>query len=535
VTEVVGEGSSLRRFPALEPLDRWSWAAIAAFTLALVVRLLVAFPVHKHAADADVALSGMCALRVLAGEMPLFFAFPRWGALECYPQAAVIALLGPTRLAQNLTALAFELAFVVAAYLFLRELLGRQRAALGLVWLALPCAPLLFFTYVPNGYPAVMFLCALLMWSVVRAARRDERWPLLVFAFTAGVGMWQSFHTLTFSVPIACWLLWQRPELLRPRRLAGLLAVGAAGAAPWWLFNLRHGFATLQGNFVVQPVREPLRLLGNLWHFFAVNLPELLASPHPIDPTRAMPGQVVLGRFVEVFFAVAALAFVVLPLLAGVRRRKLPATPLLLALPVMALAVAYAASSAGNVRGFEVRYAMPLVLVVAALFGQLLAAVGTRAPALATLLAALVMLVNGLAYPWPWSAERRQWVQAARADARTLELLQQRGVSALFGGYWTVYPFGYLSGQRILAVPCGAGEDVGQQEKRLPPSPTWALLARVPQGQRSWLDEASTRSALASTRVERLGADQLVVLPPTGLPPTEVVRAWRERCQGNMW
>lgn len=512
--------------------DRWSVVAAGLLIAALAVRLLVAFPVHRHPGDADVALSGMCAFRVLAGELPLFFALPRWGALECYPEALAILLLGPTRLAQNLTAIALQMGFVATGYLFLRELLGRQPAVLGLAWLALPSAPLLFWTYVPNGYPAMLLLCALLLWLAACAARRSSEWAPLGFAFVGGLGLWHACHTLTVAVPAAVWLLWQRAELRRPRRVAALLAMALAGSTPWWAFNLRHQLATFRGNFAVTSSGGPREAVENLLHFASANLPALVAATDPVDPRDPMPGQVVLAPYVVWFFFAAAAAFVLLPLVGGRRRQRLRSAATLLALQLAAVAASYALSSAGSLRGFEARYALPLALVATALFAQLVAGVASRAPALAALLAAGVLLANALAYPWPGSAERREWRAMGAADERVVAALRARGVDAVFGGYWTVYPLAYLSAQALVAVPCSPAEDVGGQEARLPAAPRWALVARSG-AEETWIDELAASGALGDVRPERLEGLTVAVLTAGFAGAGDLLGSWRTACGGR--
>ena len=65
----------------------------------IALRIAVNFPSHQYPADADKLLSGIGAVRLLGGHLPVFFATPRWGAIVSYVVAPFLLVFGDPRTA----------------------------------------------------------------------------------------------------------------------------------------------------------------------------------------------------------------------------------------------------------------------------------------------------------------------------------------------------------------------------------------------------------------------------------------------------
>lgn len=525
--------------------DRWNLAAVAFFLTGIAVRLAAAFPVHKYPADADGILAGLCAFKVLRGETPVFFSPPRIGSLECHLAAAVFAVFGSSRVALLAVALLLEVLLLGAAYLFTREILGRRIACLALLFLAVPSPGLIFWTYMPNGYPMMMLLCATILWLGARQGRTGpaDRVTVFLLAFAAGLGVWHSFQTLGATAAVGLWLLWKRRDLLS-RRVMALAAAGLLlGAFPWIAYNVKKPFGAFEGNYATQPAGGLGAVASNAAYLVTYSLPEALASaaPHyiPLPPNAA---QRWLQPVALAAYAAAFLYFLALPLW----RRRRPSRRegdgevpfsawLLLLLVVGAFAALNLVSSAGSARGVTVRYVLPIVLAAAPILALFLLALGRRILPLAWVLAVCVVALAFAGDTWPWSPGRQWWQGMRRADDRLLALLAERHVDWVAGGYWNVYPLTFLSGERIIGLACDGNDIYHYADWRPPASAHWALVAWTSPGGTPWTQRVTEQAGLAGTLETRIPA--YLVFFPAENPPATGPERFRERvlpvCQAS--
>jgi len=560
-----------------------SWnrrAALPLLAAGVALRVATAFPSHKYPADADCVEIGLAGLRLLHGHPPVFFANSRVGALGAYPAGLLFLLFGASRATLAAGPMIVQILTLAAWALFLRELLGARLALWGLPFAALPPAAVTVWTYMPNGYPEVMLVCATTLWLAARLARISRApaapgpapapapdgaparaggwggWPTcFALGVSLGTGWWASAQTLVCSGPALAWLAWRRPRLAAHLRCWSPAALGAAlGALPWIAFNFRYSFPSLLNNFGLQPVRGLAAALDNARYLVRVNLPQLLASTDgfdgsmPLNPVqRLLHLPALLISLGSSLFAILAIPWLWRHAAAPAERAADPAAaerPITepdgaataaverAALPLCALVIAAAAgvyllSFAGSVRALPVRYVMPIYLVVPVLLALSLHRLARRSPALAAALAAAVLAFNLASTLWPWTAPRRQWAAAAAADQRALRLLEQRQVTAVIGPYWLVYPLNFLSSEKVLAVPLDASTDFRHEIERLPPAPVrWALMSFRAEDLAPW-----ARAAGVSGEPCRLGSSFGLLLPRYDVPPPRL----RERLANAWW
>ncbi|HEX5760376.1 MAG TPA: glycosyltransferase family 39 protein [Thermoanaerobaculia bacterium] len=458
--------------------DRWRRAAVAVFVLGLGMRLAAEYPVHKYPADGDALGTGLCIQSVLHGETPIFQHPGRVGSLECHLGAPLLLLAGASsRAALAAVPVLVGTLFLIFYYRWARLVLGRPLAVIALLWLALPGPAVLFWTYMPNSYGTLLLLCAGILWLGARVRPDDGPGAGLALGIAVGLGLWHSVLTLPCSVPaVAEAVVRRRPP---PRWLAALFAGVAAGAVPLLAFHLRYRLPMFAGNFGAEPITGGAAFLDNLAYLLRVQLPELVASTDPEG------GIIPAGRIsiwlrwpVLAIHAAALLALVSLPLRRagrpeGVRVRVLwPVAAGVL----LATAAAYTLSSAGSLRGINVRYVLPLYLVVPVALALLLAWVGSRKRAAALVLAAIVLVFNLASYRWPHHPRRQHLRAQARSDAALVKELVGRDVAVLLGSHWTVLPIAFLSGERVMVVPCEQVIDREVYLRRLGPAPyRWAV------------------------------------------------------------
>ena len=125
----------------------------------------------------------------------------------------------------------------------------------------------------------------------------------------------------------------------------------------------------------------------------------------------------------------------------------------------------------------------------------------------------------------PWSETRALRREAAADDARLLAFLDENGIDAIVGDYWSVYSFNYLSGGRVRAISADPIVDYHDYGSRLASTGVrWALVGDEPGVVERWAARAGPDGAV--TRVGRF-----TVLLPDPNPPDAASREFRERLQ----
>jgi 4-amino-4-deoxy-L-arabinose transferase-like glycosyltransferase len=497
--------------------------AVAGLLLAgLLLRIALTYPVHKYVADADSLLTGMRAFHVLRGETPVFFSGVRIGSIEPHVAAALFLVFGPSRATLALVPILFALALLAVVYGLYRELFPPGVALTALLFFALPSPAFISWSYMPNGYPATLLLCAAILWTAALLRRERGRMRAVLFGLAAGLGWWQSFQTLGALAAALVWLLWMRPGLWRRPRLWALgLAGFVLGASPWIAYNVILPLDSFRDNFAARPAGGLEVVADNALYFLTYSLPEVVTPVNEAwtqlltDPAADLHHRLRLP--VLILFAAAALLFLAAPALRGRageamgRRVDFPAW-LLLVLVAAAYTGLNVFSAAGQVRGISVRYVLPLYFVVPGMLAVLLSLAAARSRALAVALAAAVLLFNATAYHWPGRDSREAWRAEARHDDQLVAWLRSHGVTAVFGGYWTSYPINFLSREEILALPCASDHyDYGG---RRPPGRLyrWALVSARPAELERW----AARAGLAGS--PHLVAPGRGVFLPAGNP-----------------
>jgi hypothetical protein len=417
----------------------------------------------------------------------------RHGAFGSYVVAAASAFVGSGRSSLAVAAIAIGVLQMVIWWMALLELTGWRAKSAGsarlLAFIVLPSPAMVYFgIYWPTAYPDQMLSAMVVLWTGARFWRRGGRGELCAFAFACGFAFWTSMLTLTVSVPVAVWALWQRRQKMpAPGDLALAVISAAVGMFPWGIFNLRYGWPSLHSNWAAAPVTGWEALGRNIARLFGEVGPGLIAARLGMDVTLSPTA---IERWSDRLAAllVATLAFV----LGGAlwkRRRSRPAqaagTPdlsALLALSGGLLAttmLVFVSSAAASGPGNIVRYVLPGVLVWPLLVA-LAWECASRAQRLAVAVLAMVLLAGyAAAVPWPWTAERRQLRIALGVETRMVELLESHGVEAIFGSYWETYPLIYESGGRLGGGTLEPGSDFHQFGEELPDRPCrWALVAR---------------------------------------------------------
>ena len=220
----------------------------------LLRRSLMEEPI-TGATNADAATTGILALTILRGNVPLMLPGQSYsGTLKAYAVAPIYGLFGTSNLALKLVNIFFWVMAAMVLWFLARLVLTRlgSTAAALLVWVP-GLALILISTQAYPGYATgfVAYLAAL--YCLGRVAEADEpaaRLGSLVAGFFAGLAIWLHPMFTCLVVPAIVVVTWRHRHALL--RWLGLALVGVVvGMAPFLGYNLTNGWASLH-----QPMRS---------------------------------------------------------------------------------------------------------------------------------------------------------------------------------------------------------------------------------------------------------------------------------------
>jgi len=209
-------------------------------------------------------------------DWPVFFYGQSYmGSLEPMASALFAKLMGPTGFAVALGTVFFAMVAIALLGWWGRKAGGAWCGAVAMAAALFGPQVFLSFQSEPRGgYMAALAADAfVLAWAAPVAAawwkgRRVAAWRLFALGAAAGLGLW----TDLIVVPALCAALLVLAVGMRGRfwRHWGGLAAGVGGtllgAVPWLLYNLKHGWLSLE---LPHGVRQPLRVgILNAWHRF---------------------------------------------------------------------------------------------------------------------------------------------------------------------------------------------------------------------------------------------------------------------------
>ncbi len=503
----------------MQATRRWRWFLAGAVLLAVAWKAFWlargAFPFN-----ADEAVVGLMARHILQGERPTFFYGQAYmGSLDAFLVAGGFALFGVhvwvIRLVQ---ALLYAVTVALTAALA-RRLFGRWESALAAALLmAVPTVNMTLYTTVSlGGYgEALLIGTALLLLALSAAGARPlgaALWGLL-----AGLGLWAFGLTLVYALPAGLYLLarWRR---LPRRKAAGLLVwafSGAlAGAAPWWAYGLRHGWAALlqelTGHAVaVESLGWPARTAHHALYALLFGLPVTLGLRPPWDVRVLIPP---LAAGAVLVYTVAAAVW----WRAGRPWRRAWWLPAGVAAALLAgfLFTAFGTDPSG-------RYFLPVTqMVFLGMAGGFPHLRRQGKPLGWALLGFLVLFqaagtAQAAANPYRLTTQFAPDARlAVDAVPRLAAFLEARGETRGYTTYWVAYPLAFLTDERMIFVPrLPYHEDLRYTSRDDRYAPYDAQVARA------------ARVALVAPQHPRLVACLRALLRGRGL-------AWREAVVGG--
>ena len=451
--------------------DVWSLLGAALFSVGLLLRLALYFPLAAFQIDSDAVLSGLCAFRVANGDFPIFFpGGTRLGAASCYVASGYFHLFGPGRVGLALTGLTWGALYLVFTLLFLQAMMGRKRACLAFLFAVVPSEQFMTVTYAPWAYGEIMAACAAMLWLAALWRSEGVLWQRLCFGFSVGVGLWFSMESFMIALPAIAWVALKRRSVMVTEAIPAFFAA-VIGAMPFWLGNIGHGFPSLSQNWASKPASSFGQGVDNFVWLGTYMLPKLLFRSS--------------GWWSETTVLIVAYALVAVGFVIAMRRNLCnsggSSSPrdagLLLLLVLAACMLIFSASQAGTGRGWTVRYIAPLYVVVPLFCGLGIEALWSWSKLLAVALVAALLIPNLLLYGLPGSPLRAKLTTELANELQVCDILAHDRVQMVYGDYFWVYHLNFDSRERIAGVPSAPFVDYLNYGARLGAMPVrWAVL-----------------------------------------------------------
>lgn len=422
---------SLRSLPR-RALSPWGIVLIATAVAGLVMRVWI-YRSALGIPNSDEGVVGLMVRHAMHGDLSTFF----WGSPYGGPQEVILtipfmAVLGSGWLAVRVPPIALHaVACVLIWRVGLRTIgpLGAKvAAAIFWVW---PPFVLFQLTQQQSFYATNVVYCALVVLLALRIVELPDRMRVGLFGFVLGFGFFQSPQIAPIAIPAIIWIIWRRREALRHAWLAALLAI--VGASPWIVWNMRHGWGSLDVHGTLHQYLTSLRLLASPLGLETIGL----RSPFTAEPfIPSVPITYLLFAALLGLFAYA-----------GVRARREPAAVLFIVTAVFPFIYALGRMTA-NITGWP-QYTVILTPVLALLIARI-----ARNDLQGIALVALMFAITAVALPRmnAWIKLPQPIARAPRDFSPLIATLDRLHLGHVYADYWIAYNLDFDSDERIVAV-----------------------------------------------------------------------------------
>ena len=428
--------------------------------------------------NADEAVVALMARHILQGERPIFFYGQAYmGSLDAMLIAGGFSLFGQQVWVIRMVQVALYLGTLATTAWLAQLIFHSWRVGIVSLWLlAVPVVDVTLYTTASlGGYGEALLIGNLILIAALRMGRRLEQrvgcppWLWLSWGFLAGLGLWVFGLTLVYTVPALIYLgfhLWKSAGVSNPppTRVSPLsaswfvLAGGALGASPWWVYGFQKGFDRLLGELGggaisgVSGVSGLVQIWDHLVNFLLLGLSVTFGLRAPWDVRWLI---LPVLPFV-LFFWLAVIWYLVWRLRADGPGKD----QLFLLVGVMVTLVAgfiltpFGQDPSGR---YFVPLAVPLSLSAAAMLVFLQARYGVKA----WLLLALILAYNlaGMVQSVLRSPARMttQFYSITHIDhsydRALMAFLEAHGETRGYTNYWVAYPLAFLSQEKLIFVP----------------------------------------------------------------------------------
>jgi 4-amino-4-deoxy-L-arabinose transferase-like glycosyltransferase len=371
------------------------------------------------------------------------------GTFEPHVLAAAFAMFGATMTVFRGVMCVFYVVLAAGTTAFAFRFFGPRAAVVAAAYFALPPFFLPYKVLTSDGaYATVTLLALAALWAALaldeaRAAGRPVTWPAAALGGASGFGLWITPVTIPFAAAVLAWTAVRTRRAWKSRDAGAFLAGFTLGGAPWWIWNARHGWASLQAPEVAAATAStlPERLVS----FLSTSLPVLVGAARPNftdDPHASFPGALVLLPLLVLVLTAPALGAIP-------RDARLALPALALALQAGATVFSLRSSPA------EPRYLVAAYVVAPVLLGASASrfAPGALRAFWTTGFAVLLAAHVSSALHARRHLEDTDDSQVTAPLDRLIAALRGAGATHVWANYWTAYRLSFESGGAIEATP----------------------------------------------------------------------------------
>jgi hypothetical protein len=431
---------------------------VALLAVAVMIQWFVV-ATHRVPIGSDQAVVGLMAKHILEGKgHPVFY----WGAtyagtLEPHYVAAVFAVLGVSIASYRIAMAAMLWALILGIVLLTRKIFAARAGLTALAFLGVAPFFLLYKGLTSDGaYDSVALLTlaivSLALWIDGRRIHPVSSIAgFLGLGILMGLAFWDMPHTAPVSAVVLGWLLLGGRAESRWVSAFSALAGGVIGASPWWIWNLRHGWASLKAQElgVVSLGHAVGNLAGLLTASWACLEGGAVVTPDPESLAETFP--------LSGLLAVAAVLVLISPSVARAFRGDRRCGLLLAVLAALFLT----ACLSKRLILSEPRYLFSYYVAATPLLGLGFASLVKHHGRWLGLAAACALLVvHGASAALSRVSDRNVDEEVTGPLGPLIGDLERRGLDRVYANYWTAYRLAFESNERIVATPLPLDEFV---------------------------------------------------------------------------
>jgi 4-amino-4-deoxy-L-arabinose transferase-like glycosyltransferase len=426
-------GSSVGSLPPQSSLRLFSGVGLALVAAAGIALRVWIYRGSLGIHDSDEAIVGLMVRHAAHGDLSTFYWGQGYGgSQEMILTTPLFWVFGQSWLALRIVPILISAAASIVLWRAGRRLFGETAGVVAgaLLWIWPPFL-LYKLTHQYGFYASDILYCGLLILLALRVVERPSRSRVALLGLTLGLAFWETEQIVPVAAVVIVWTIWRNPRCLR--HVWAAAAAALAGALPWLIWNLRHGW----GSFA--PHVNNTDYFHRLRTFFSPILPMSLGLRVPFTQTPLASAKLV---------DVALLVLVALCGYRAYRARRSNAG--LLYLIVFVFPFLYAISPF-TVDSREPRY----TVVLAPVFALLVAQFATRMRwAVATLAVGLLLTVvvihrmqDAHINPVPGNPPiAPQNVKPVIAELNAL------GLDRVYANYWAAFILDFESREKIIAT-----------------------------------------------------------------------------------
>jgi hypothetical protein len=211
--------------------------------------------------NGDEGLVGVMVRHFVHGHLAVFsWARPYGGTQEMILTVPVFWLTGTSLLGLRIIPILFS---ILATFFIWRvglRTIGRRPAAVaaGLFWVWPPFNYLVLLR-AQGFYASDIAYCGLLLLLALRVVEKPDLRRVALWGFVFGLAYWQTAQIVPIAFTTTFWMIWKAPRCLRHAWAAVITAL--VGAAPWVIWNIGHGFESLQQHPSLDTFAKSMRIL----------------------------------------------------------------------------------------------------------------------------------------------------------------------------------------------------------------------------------------------------------------------------------